>query len=143
AEKAYVVAKGSAYGTPQGGVMCSGPFKFGSWVRGQSLTIVRNPHYWDTSLEPHVGQIKFAFISDPTTLTSALLSGAVDGTFASPPTDLARLQSSGAGSLTRGPSLQVASLSLSATRGPLANPQVREALNVAVDRSAFAKAVYY
>ncbi|MFZ0386342.1 MAG: ABC transporter substrate-binding protein [Solirubrobacteraceae bacterium] len=143
AEKAYVLAKGSAYGTPRGGVMCSGPFKFGTWVRGQSLTILRNTHYWDRALEPHVGQIKFQFLSDPTTLTSALLSGAVDGTFAAPPTDLTRLQSSPAGTLTQGPSLQIASLSLTATNGPLANAQVREALNIAVNRSAFVKAVYY
>lgn len=142
AEKSYVVAKGASYGTPQGGVMCSGPFEFKNWVRGQSLTVVRNPHYWDTSLEPHVGQIKFVFISDPTTLTSALLAGSVDGTFAAPPSDLSRLQSSSAGTLTQGPSLQVASLSLSATKGALANPQVREALNIAIDRPAFAKAVY-
>jgi peptide/nickel transport system substrate-binding protein len=143
AEKSYVLAKGSSYGTPAGGVMCSGPFKLGSWVRGKSLTIERNSDYWDSALEPHVHQIKFMFITDPTTLTSALLSGEVDGTFAAPPEDLARLQSSSSGGLTQGASLQVASLSLTATTGPLANAKVREAYNIAVDRSAFVKAAYY
>ena len=142
AEKAYVLAKGKTYGTPQGGVMCSGPFEFKSWIRGQSLTIVRNPHYWDPALEPHIGQIVFDFITDPTTLTSALLSGGVNGTFAAPPPDLARLRGSSAGTLTQGQSLQVASVSASATHGPLASGKVREALNIAVDRNAVAKAIY-
>jgi peptide/nickel transport system substrate-binding protein len=142
AEKRYVQAKGKSYGTPQGGVMCSGPFEFKSWVRGQSLTIVRNPHYWDPALEPHVGEIVFDFITDPTTLTSALLSGGVSGTFAAPPADLARLQGSSAGTLTQGSSLQVASVSAAATHGALANGKVREALNIAVDRNGIAKAIY-
>jgi peptide/nickel transport system substrate-binding protein len=75
AEAAHVKEKGDAYGTPQGGIMCSGPFKLGSWRRGQSLTIMRNDHYWDPALQPHVTQIEFDFIDDPTTLTSALVSG--------------------------------------------------------------------
>jgi peptide/nickel transport system substrate-binding protein len=142
AEKAYVLAKGNAYGTPQGGVMCSGPFRFSSWARGQSLTIVRNNHYWDPVLEPHVATIKFVFINDPSTLTSALLSGGVDGTFAVPPNDVSRLAASSAGTLTQGPSLQIASVSLTATSGPLASPKVRQALNIAVDRRGVVKAIY-
>jgi peptide/nickel transport system substrate-binding protein len=142
AEKAYMEAKGASYGTPQGGIMCSGPFRFKSWIRGQSLTIVPNEHYWDPALEPHVGEIEFDFISDPTTLTSSLLSGSINGTFGAPAPDLSRLSSSSAGTLTQGPSLQVASVSASATKGPLADPSVREALNIAVDRAAVAKAIY-
>jgi peptide/nickel transport system substrate-binding protein len=143
AERRYVDAKGKSYGTPSGGVMCSGPFKFKSWVPGQSLTIARNPDYWDASREPHVAEIRFEFISDPTTLTSALVSGEVDGTFAAPQADLDRLTHSSAGTLTQGSSLQVASLSASATSGPLADPNVRQALNLAIDRVALCKAVYH
>jgi peptide/nickel transport system substrate-binding protein len=142
AEQAYVEAKGSAYGTPEGGVMCSGPFRFGTWRRGTSMTMVRNDAYWDRSLLPHVRELELRFITDPATLTTALLTGEVDGTFGAPPADLDRLAGSPAGRLTQGPSLQVAGISVTATSGPLADPRIRRALSIAVDRTAFAKAVY-
>jgi peptide/nickel transport system substrate-binding protein len=44
--------------------------------------------------------------------------------------------------LTQGPSLQIASVSLTATSGPLANAKVRQALNVAVDRNGVVKSLY-
>jgi peptide/nickel transport system substrate-binding protein len=141
AEKAYAVAKGKAYGSPAGGIMCSGPFKLGPWTRGRSLTVMRNPNYWDTAHAAHVDELEFRFIEDPTTLTSALLGGEVDGTFAAPVADLKRLAGSDAGTLTQGPSLQVLSLSVLAPTGPMADPRIRQALNLAVDRDAFAKTV--
>lgn len=142
AERAYVQAKGKSYGTPPGGVMCSGPFRFEHWNRGQSLTMTRNTDYWDAKLVPHVKQLEFRFITSSSTLTSALLTGEVDGTFAAPPASLKRLRSSSAGRLTLGPSLQVATVSVTSTDGPLADPRVRQALNIAFDRRAFVDSIY-
>ncbi len=142
AEKKYAEEKGKSYGTPQGGIMCSGPFELGSWKRGQSLTIVPAAHYWDPAYEPHVKEVQFNFIEDPDTLSNSLSSGAVDGTFAAPAPSLSGLESNSGGTLVKGPSLQVASLAINAEKGPLADPQVREALNIAVDREGFAKAIY-
>jgi peptide/nickel transport system substrate-binding protein len=142
-EKAVAEAKGKSYGTPQGGIMCSGPFEISSWKRGQSLTIVPTAHPWNTTYEPHVREVEFDFIEDPNTLSTSLLSGATDGTFAAPAASISSLESSGSGTLTQGPSLQVATLSITAEKGPLADPQVRQALNIAVDREAFAKAIFH
>jgi peptide/nickel transport system substrate-binding protein len=142
AEKKYAEEKGKAYGTPQGGIMCSGPFKISSWKRGQSLTIVPSGHYWDKAYEPHVKEVQFDFIEDPDTLSNSLVSGSVDGTFAAPAPSLSSLESNSGGTLQKGPSLQVASLSITAEKGPLADPQVREALDIAVNREGVVKTIY-
>ena len=83
-QKSYVLAKGKAYGTPQGGIMCTGPFEFVRWTPGSDILIKRNPNYWNKALEPKVNEVDFKFLSDPATLTDALLSGSIDGTVRGP-----------------------------------------------------------
>lgn len=99
AEQAYVQAKGSSYGTAKGGVMCTGPFEFKSWTPGSGITIVRNPHYWNPAVKPKVAQIDFKFLTDPSTLTNALLSGSIDGTYEAPISAVKQLQTSSIGKL--------------------------------------------
>ena len=69
-EKAYVEAKGKAFGTPSGGTMCTGPFKLKSWKPGSALTAERNDGYWDTALKPKAASISFKGVSDDSSLTS-------------------------------------------------------------------------
>ena len=38
-QKAFSEAAGESLGTPDGGLMCTGPMEFGSWESGQSLTL--------------------------------------------------------------------------------------------------------
>ena len=53
-----------------------GPFVIKEWVAGSHLTVARNPIYFRTPEGlPHVDQIIFRFIPDPTQLAQALLSG--------------------------------------------------------------------
>jgi len=68
--------------TPQGGPrLTSGPFKFSSWRRGQSLTMVRNPNYW---FKPKFGEknaiqkVTYLFFANTNTLMVNILSGKVD-----------------------------------------------------------------
>lgn len=52
----------------------TGPFIFKQWIQNQTLTVVANPHYWQKGL-PHVHEIIFHVITDPTTMLEALQSG--------------------------------------------------------------------
>jgi len=61
-EEQYTKAKGSSYGTAQGGVMCSGPFRLAKWSPGQSITLTRYDGYWDPSLKAKSTQVKFVFL---------------------------------------------------------------------------------
>lgn len=140
-QKAFAQKAGKAYGTSQGGVMCTGPFAFDGWRSGESIKLKANDDYWDASLRPKVKNIEFRFISDSSTLTSALLSGEIDGAYEAPVGSTSALSKSSAGTLYTGPSS--ASVSFGPTRdtGPAADPRVRRALDLSIDKVAFVKNV--
>ncbi|MEU8320530.1 ABC transporter substrate-binding protein [Nonomuraea sp. NPDC048881] len=130
-------------GSPTGGVMCTGPYKYGSWKSGDALTITRNDAYWDTALRPKTKELVFRFIADETTAINALRSGEVDGQyFYLPPAGLGQLRQSPTGSVTLGKSLTFWTLLGAAKSGPYADPKVRQALSLALDRAAISKVVF-
>lgn len=140
-QKAATAKAGKEYGTPRGGLMCTGPFELDRWAAGESIQISANERYWNADLKPKVKQLTFRFIPDSSTLTSALLSGEVDGSYNAPVGSLTALAKSPAGTLYQGPSS--ASVSFGPTRptGPAADPRVREALDLSIDKEAFVKNV--
>ncbi len=139
-EKKFAEAKGSTYGTPSGGIMCSGPFELKSWQSGQQITLTRNPSYWDASLEPKVSTLIFKFLTDPTTLTAALQSGAIDGTYEVPVQAVAHLKE--VGNVYYGLSTNQGILQPIQATGLDANEKIREALSLAIDREGIAKTIF-
>lgn len=142
AEKSYLEAKGSSYGTAGGGVMCSGPFELVKWNSGTDIVLKRNPDYWDPAYEPKVSTVTLDFISDSSTLTSGLLSGQFDGTFEVPPSAIPELSKSASGKLYLGPSLAVEELQTPDPSGPIGNPVIRQALGMALNRQAIASVLW-
>jgi len=55
----------------------TGPFMFKEWVRGDHVTLVKNPTYFKKGL-PYLDQVILKAIPDPNTLVAALQSGDVD-----------------------------------------------------------------
>jgi peptide/nickel transport system substrate-binding protein len=139
-EKAYAEKKGSAYGTPAGGIMCTGPFELKSWQPGQQIVLTRNPHYWDAELEPKVGTLTFKFITDPTTLADALQSGAIDGSYEVPVKAVEQLRS--VGNIYYGLSTNQGIFQPIQAKGLDTNVKVREALSLAIDREGIAKTIF-
>jgi peptide/nickel transport system substrate-binding protein len=133
--KSFSEKQGDALGTSGGGILCAGPFKLDSWTPGSNITLSANDSYWGGA--PLVKQLIFKFISDGTTLTNALLAGEVDGAFNVPPASRSAFESSKQGRLVVGPS--TASYSFGPTRadGPGANPKIRQALSLAIDRQQY------
>ncbi|MCX6459464.1 MAG: ABC transporter substrate-binding protein [Actinobacteria bacterium] len=142
-QEAYTKSAGKDFGSPSKGVMCTGPFTFDSWKSGDSLVMSRNDAYWDSPLKAKAGKLTFRFISDETTAVNALQSGEIDGEFFYlPPAGLSSLKSSDAGTLYYGDSLIFWALLGSAETGPMADPKVRQAFSLAVDRPGMAKVVF-
>lgn len=139
-ERRYAEAKGSAYGTPAGGLMCTGPFELKSWQSGRQMTLTRNPHYWDPTLQPKVGTLVFKFITDPATLIDGLASGEIDGTYEVPIQGIQRIES--AGKMYYGLSTNQGILQPIQTSGLSTNTKIREALSLAIDREGIAKTVF-
>jgi peptide/nickel transport system substrate-binding protein len=141
-EAAYIKDKGAHYGTAKGGLMCTGPFKLAAWQPGTKITLERNDGYWDPELKAKAREVTFNFITDESTYTSALTSGGLDGSFQLSPSSLAQLKSSSTGTLTFGAGTQFVAIRPTERKGALADPRIRQALSLALDRDAIARVVF-
>lgn len=138
-QAAFAQKAGRSFGTSGGGVMCTGPYEFVSWKSGDSIEIAANPDYWNG--EPKVGAIEFRFVGDTATLTTALRSGEIDGAYDLPISAAVALNKAGSGTLYRGAGTQSLSFGPASDQGPAADPRVREALSLAIDRKALISSV--
>lgn len=141
-QRTYTEKAGPAYGTAKGGLMCTGPFKLGSWKSGSGITLERNDAYWDTALKPKAKQVEFQFIANNNTLTSALLSGEVDGTYELPPSSATALGRASNGGVHLGPSTQNVLLVPGNAESPASDRKLLDALSLIIDRDALIKNVF-
>ncbi|MER7848964.1 ABC transporter substrate-binding protein [Kitasatospora sp. NPDC096077] len=136
AAKAGVEAAGKDYGTG-GSLDCTGPFKLGTWNKGQSIELDRFDDYWGTKAKSK--KAVFRFLTDPSARTNAMLSGEVDGGYLIPTESYDRLRKSGVGTLYFGEGLSTVNLNVTNLQGVLGDVRVRKALSLALDRSGFIK----
>ena len=142
-QKKYVEAKGKAFGTVSGGTMCSGPFKLASWKTGQGVKMVPNPDYWDKSLPvPKLKSLTVIGVPDDATLTAGLKTGAISGSYPIALSTLGQLEQDPSVKVYQGAPFSSSALVISATKGPLANPTVRQAISYALDREGLISAAY-
>lgn len=132
--KAFIEEAGEKYGTPDGGILGSGPFQFESWEKGQSIVVSRYDAYWDAALRPLTAQVEFVFIADSAARVNAMLSGEVDGSWFVPSEGFPRLSSADTGKLYFGPTAGSYVAMLTSQDGGLRDQRVRMALSYAIDR---------
>jgi len=141
-EKAYVEAKGKDFGTPSGGTMCTGSYELDSWKPGDVFTVVRNDSYWNPDVKPLVRQIDFKGTPDEASLTSALLTGGVNGYFGFAISTIPQLKQSDAVTVTDGYGWNSDAFIVSSFDGVLGDVRVRQALSMALDRQGIVDTVY-
>ncbi|GAA2819345.1 ABC transporter substrate-binding protein [Streptomyces showdoensis] len=141
-QKKFYEQHGKKVGTPDVGVMCTGPYKFAKWTRGQSISASRYDGYWNKALPLKVRNIDFTFLTDGSAITSGLLSGQIDGTYQPPTAALAQLRTSPAGKLYSGPAPLAVTLVVANPKGAMGNADVRRALQMAVDWKGIGSQVY-
>ncbi|MFJ9890510.1 ABC transporter substrate-binding protein [Streptomyces sp. NPDC091287] len=142
ASKASVRKLGKRFGSPDGGLNCTGPFSLKRWSKGQSITLERHDGYWDPARAAKPASVEFVFLKDVTTSVNALVAGEVDGAYGVAAPSYARLRSSGKGALVFGPTTSTVNLVVSDLKGPLADVRLRRALSLALDRKGFAKTAF-
>ncbi|NYD78325.1 ABC transporter substrate-binding protein [Arthrobacter cupressi] len=140
-EKAQREKAGVDYGNPGTGVMCTGPYSVGNWKQGASITLERYDGYWKADKKAKTKQVEIQFITDPASITNALATGAVDGSYDVPLSAVGQLSKSSTGQLFHGKSMQNMAI-ISTGTGTLGDPAVRKALTLATDREAIARTVY-
>jgi peptide/nickel transport system substrate-binding protein len=113
----------------------TGPFRFLSWSRGDSLTLEGNPDYWGGP--PGLGEVTFKFIADPTAAYAALMAGDVDAFSNYPaPESFAQFAADRRFKVLVGSTESKTILSLNNRHPPLDNVSVRRAIAHALDRRA-------
>ena len=144
-EKSFAEKEGANYGTPAGSIMCTGAYMLKSWTPGVGVVAVRNPHYWNPSVHPLVDQITIKGVPQIASLTSGLLTGAIQGYYVANgglPT-LGQLMSSGTVRVYQSLGWQTEAFSVASLKGVLGNLNVRRALSLALNRQAIINSVYH
>ncbi|WP_406413122.1 ABC transporter substrate-binding protein [Streptomyces sp. NBC_01614] len=129
---------GKDFGTPGQGDACSGPYELSGWKSGDSITLTRADSYWGE--KPLTGKVVFRW-ADDSAMVNALATGAADGTYADNIGTAAALRGKKGLDEYFGPSTSTLAL-IPTERGGLADPDVRRALSLALDRSGIAKSGY-
>jgi peptide/nickel transport system substrate-binding protein len=113
----------------------TGPFRFSTWRRGDSISLVRNADYWG---KPAVlGEATFKFIADPTAAYAALMAGDVDAFANYPaPESFAQFAADPRFAVFAGSTEMETVLALNERVPPLGNLLVRRAISYALDRHA-------
>lgn len=140
-ESAATLAEtGPDYGNSTGGVNCTGPFSFGDWQAGESITLERYDEYWDPAYVAKSGEVEFIFLNDANARVNALKSGEVDGGWLIPADAVPQLRDADNGDMLFGLNTAVSSLIISNLDGPLGDVRVRKALLMALDRQGIVDA---
>ncbi|MGO4104258.1 ABC transporter substrate-binding protein [Leifsonia sp. YAF41] len=113
--------------TPNG----TGAYSFDSRVANQSITLKKNTAYWGD--EPTLDNVEFRVIPDESSIVSAMQSGNVQMAVFDDPL-VAQTAESGTIAVAKTPQLSYHALQLNATRGDLADVNVRLAVSCAIDR---------
>ena len=113
----------------------TGPYVFESWDRGQQITAVRNPDYWGEA--PSVDAFSVRFIPDKQTSLAALQAGEVDLVL-----DLLPEQVDLVPQPLSVPAPEYSYMTINALRPELSPPEVRVAMNLAVDKELIAETLY-
>jgi len=118
----------------------TGPYLLEAWVPGQQITYNKNPNYWRGWEGNHVEKIVFRLVKEPATQKLMLEKGDADLADGILVDDL--------DALAKTPGVVVEERNTPAIymmkmrfRGPLANKQVRQAIQLAFDYDAFIKGV--
>ncbi|MFN8215610.1 MAG: ABC transporter substrate-binding protein [Solirubrobacterales bacterium] len=113
--------------------MGTGPFMLSKWVPGKSLTLVKNPHYWNPEL-PHLDSVVFETAPSDESRTLQLRGGQLDLIATPPQAQLESIENT-SGLQVNEFGLSIPDFLLLNLREPIfKDKRVREAVDLAVDR---------
>jgi peptide/nickel transport system substrate-binding protein len=134
----------------------TGPFRFVEWVKDDHVTLVANPNYWNSPRgKALVARVVFRPIPDVATRISELTTGGIQIMADLPPDQAGQVKAAGdqavylsdahslaiwlttdkGGNLAKNPGDQATAIAA------LANPAVRRALNMAIDRKTLVSTI--
>jgi peptide/nickel transport system substrate-binding protein len=119
----------------------TGPFMVGELARGSHLTLVRNPNYWEEG-KPYLDKVRFDFATDSNSRLLALKDGQTQIADGIPFSQVNSLKNSGDLIVQTAKVPYFVGLWFNHKRPPLADLNVRQALQYALNRPEINKTIY-
>ncbi|WP_411676941.1 ABC transporter substrate-binding protein [Caproicibacter sp.] len=118
----------------------TGPYMLKEWVKGSTLTLVKNPNYAESGY-PKTSTLKFTVIPDDNTRLMQLQSGQLDVVGDVPYSQVETIQKDQNLKVQTFKSTQIRYLILNTTKKPLDNLKVRQAILYATNKQEIANLV--
>jgi len=120
----------------------TGPFVFDRYQKDAQIRFKANQDYWDKEDGPKVDNLIFAITKDPSVRAQKLKAGECHVISHPLPADVARLKQDPNLKVLSNPGFNVGSIYYNTEKELLKKPQVRVALDLAINKPAIIKAVY-
>lgn len=129
---AAIEAAGEAYGTPNGGCVGTGPYKFVSWQEGTEIVLVANEEYWGEPAK--IKNVIIRVIPDDSARFLALQAGDIDALEQAVVEDLATAEADPNLQILTRPALNTSYLAFNFKILEFQDVRVREAVAHAIDK---------
>ena len=113
----------------------TGPFIFKEYIPNTSITLEKNPNYWEDGL-PYVDGLELIIASDDTSRTTAVVTGTVDIIEYAPLRDIELLEADDSIDLAGDTNTNIRFLAFNLEREPFNDVKVRKAISMVIDREA-------
>ena len=123
-----------------GNLVGNGPYMLAAWKRAQQIELLKNPRYRDAG-SVHVPAIHLVMFDNNDAEERAFRAGQIDITMTVPAARLEHYQKNEPALLRRQQLFETRYLALNTRRGALADPRVRQALALGLDRLALVNRV--
>jgi peptide/nickel transport system substrate-binding protein len=120
----------------------TGPFMWDKRVVGQSVTLKRNPNYWQKG-KPYLDSVTWTYVSDQNTRELQLRGGQIQVDEFPPFNAIDKLSKVSGITMKLFPSTRTDYLDINQSYPPLADRHVRRAISYAIDRQAIIKSVLF
>lgn len=131
---------GAKYGTPDGGAVGTGAFKFESWRAGENIILVRNEEYWGTKAQMPGAIVRF--ISDAPARLAELQAGSIDFTVNLPADARETISADANLQVVPLEPFNVAYVAMNLNNKPFDNPKVRQAIAYALNKQEILDGFY-
>jgi peptide/nickel transport system substrate-binding protein len=125
----------------------SGPFEFVEWVKGDHLTLQRNPNYWAKSASgaslPYLDKLVYHPITNESVMYTNLETGTIQAADVIGPTDVAAAKTNSALIYKQIPALSFFGIELNTQAAPFNNVHARRAVSWGVNRQEIVNSVLH
>ncbi|MCU0868483.1 MAG: ABC transporter substrate-binding protein [Burkholderiales bacterium] len=127
--------------------VCSGPFKVKEYVRGTRVVLERNADYWEAGKDgqplPYLDAVEMRYVPDTNARVLGLKGGEIDAIAIVPFNEAEGIKGTPGLTLEAAPVFRLDYVYINHKAKPLDNKDLRLAMNLAADREAIMKVVFF